>query len=54
MTAATATEPSGFEQLLADLPPGETPDLSGAFPRFEDSQLRALEAWGRRRPVASC
>jgi thioredoxin reductase (NADPH) len=52
MTAATATEPSGFEQLLADLPPGETPDLSGAFPRFEDSQLRALEAWGRRRPVA--
>jgi thioredoxin reductase (NADPH) len=52
MTAATAAGPSGLEQLLADLPPGETPDLSGAYPRLEESQLRALEAWGRRRPVA--
>jgi thioredoxin reductase (NADPH) len=52
MTAATATGPSGLEQLLADLPPGETPDLSGAYPRLEGPQLRALEAWGRCRPVA--
>src|SRR3954449_5303890 len=52
MTAATAAGPSGLEQLLADLPPDETPDLSGAYPRLEESQLRAVEASGRRRPVA--
>jgi thioredoxin reductase (NADPH) len=39
------------EQLLAEVPPGETPDLSGAFPRLEDSQLRMLEAEGERRPT---
>jgi thioredoxin reductase (NADPH) len=51
-TQATAAENShGVEQLLADVPPGETPDLTGAFPRLEDSQLQMLEAWGERRPV---
>src|SRR4051794_18851121 len=52
MTAATAAGPAGLEQLLADLPPGETPDLSRAYPRLGEAQLRALEGWGRRRPVA--
>ena len=51
-TQATAEGKSELEQLLADLPPGETPDLSGAYPRLEESQLRALEAWGQARPVA--
>src|SRR4051794_36034559 len=50
-TRATAAEKShGVEQLLADVPPGETPDLSGAFPRLEETRLRELEAWGGLRP----
>ncbi|TFV91876.1 cyclic nucleotide-binding domain-containing protein [Blastococcus sp. CT_GayMR20] len=44
-------EDQGLEGLLADLPPGETPDLTGAFPRLEDSQLQMLQAWGERRHV---
>jgi thioredoxin reductase (NADPH) len=52
VTAGSDTsEGHGVEELLADVPPGETPDLSGAFPRLEDSRLRVLEAWGERRPV---
>src|SRR6185295_5873488 len=51
MTAATAAGPSGLEQLLADLPPGETPDVSGAFPRLEETRLRELAEWGERRPT---
>jgi len=43
---------SAIDELLADVPPGETPDLSGAFPRLEDSRLQALEASGERRPTA--
>jgi thioredoxin reductase (NADPH) len=51
-TQATAAEKShGVEQLLADVPPGETPDLSGAFPRLEETRLRELEAWGEHRPT---
>jgi thioredoxin reductase (NADPH) len=51
-TRATAGQEShGVEQLLADVPPGETPDVSGAFPRLEDTRLRELEAWGERRPT---
>src|SRR3954452_20103388 len=46
-----AEKSSGVEQLLADVPPGETPDLSGAFPRLEETRLRELEAWGERRPT---
>ncbi|MCE0765144.1 FAD-dependent oxidoreductase [Pseudonocardia kujensis] len=41
----------GVERLLADVPPGETPDVSGAFPRLEETRLRELEAWGERRPT---
>jgi thioredoxin reductase (NADPH) len=43
---------SAIDALLADVPPGETPDLSGAFPRLEDSRLQALEALGNHRPSA--
>jgi len=43
---------SAIDKLLADVPPGETPDLSGAFPRLEDERLQALEASGERRPSA--
>src|SRR3954470_1063489 len=51
-TQGTAAEKShGVEQLLADVPPGETPDLSGAFPRLEQTRLRELESWGERRPT---
>jgi thioredoxin reductase (NADPH) len=47
--ARAAEKSSGVEQLLADVPPGETPDLSGAFPRLEETSIRELEAWGERR-----
>ncbi len=49
--AAAAEKSRGVEHLLADVPPGETPDLSGAFPRLEEARLRELEAWGERRPT---
>jgi thioredoxin reductase (NADPH) len=52
VTTRSAREDHGLEDLLADLPEGETPDLTGAFPRLEDSQLRMLEGWGERRTVA--
>src|SRR5690348_11666705 len=52
MTAeTTAGKAPWLEELLAGVPPGETPDLHGAFPRIEEAQLRALEAWGERRAV---
>src|SRR4051794_41351320 len=52
-TKATAPEKShGVEQLLADVPLGETPDLSGAFPRLEEMRLQELAAWGERRPTS--
>jgi thioredoxin reductase (NADPH) len=44
-------ESRGVEDLLSQVPPGETPDLSGAFPRLEESRVRVLESWGERRPV---
>jgi thioredoxin reductase (NADPH) len=40
-----------IDRLLADLPPAETPDLVGAFPRLEEARIRALGAAGRRRPT---
>lgn len=49
--AMDAREVPGLDELLAGVPPGETPDLHGAFPRLEDAQLRALEASGERRQV---
>jgi thioredoxin reductase (NADPH) len=50
-TGRAATSGSGIQDLLAGIPPGETPDLSGAFPRLEESRLRALEVVGERRPT---
>src|SRR3954453_21469275 len=38
--ATAAGTGQGAEQLLADVPPGETPDLSGAFPRLEETRLQ--------------
>jgi thioredoxin reductase (NADPH) len=51
-TGRSAAGSSGVEELLADLPPGETPDLSGAFPRLDEFRMRSLEPWGERRPTA--
>jgi thioredoxin reductase (NADPH) len=50
-TGRATTSGSGIQDLLAGIPPGETPDLSGAFPRLEESRLRALEVVGERRPT---
>jgi thioredoxin reductase (NADPH) len=36
----------------ADLPPSESPDLLGAFPRLSDEQIAALEQVGARRRVS--
>jgi thioredoxin reductase (NADPH) len=51
--AATGSPSAGsaVEELLAEVPPGETPDLSGAFPRLEGARVAMLEARGERRPV---
>src|SRR6201991_4740683 len=38
----------GVHVLLADVPPGETPDLHGAFPRLEEARIRELEASAER------
>src|SRR5688500_18432140 len=49
--ATAAGESHGVEHLLADVPPGETPDMYGAFPRLDEAQIRALEAVSERRPT---
>jgi thioredoxin reductase (NADPH) len=52
MTAgATSASSPRMEDLLANVPPEETPDLSGAFPRLDEARIRTLEALGERRPV---
>jgi thioredoxin reductase (NADPH) len=51
VTTVSAAGGRGVDELLAEVPPGETPDLSGAFPRLEESRIRTLEAWGERRPT---
>lgn len=40
------------EDLLATVPPGETPDLSGAYPRLDADRIRMLDTYGSRRPTA--
>jgi thioredoxin reductase (NADPH) len=40
------------EELLATAPPGETPDLSGAFPRLSEERIRMLCDYGSRRPTS--
>jgi len=53
VTAGTAAGAgSGLDDLLAQVPPEETPDLNGAFPRLEESQIQALAAHGDRRQVS--
>jgi thioredoxin reductase (NADPH) len=42
----------GVEELLANVPPGETPDLSGGYPRLEETRIRSLEALGERRSAS--
>ena len=53
MTAPTAPGGShGVGELLANVPHGETPDLSGGYPRLEESRIRSLETLGERRPTS--
>ncbi|GAA1204786.1 FAD-dependent oxidoreductase [Pseudonocardia alaniniphila] len=53
MTAPTARSGShGVEELLANVPHGETPDLSGGYPRLEESRIRSLETLGECRPTS--
>jgi thioredoxin reductase (NADPH) len=40
------------EELLDTAPPGETPDLSGAYPRLSEEQIRMLSGYGSRRPTS--
>jgi thioredoxin reductase (NADPH) len=40
------------EELLDTAPPGETPDLSGAYPRLSGERIRMLSGYGSRRPTA--
>jgi thioredoxin reductase (NADPH) len=47
----TALGTPGIEELLATVPPGETPDLSGAYPRFDEPRIGSLEALGERQPT---
>jgi thioredoxin reductase (NADPH) len=51
MTTGADVGSPAVEQLFAEIPEGETPDLQGAFPRLEESRIRTLEAWGERRPT---
>jgi thioredoxin reductase (NADPH) len=51
VTAPPAADSHGIDELLSQVPPGETPDLSGAFPRLEESRIRVLESSGERRSV---
>ncbi|WP_214367569.1 FAD-dependent oxidoreductase [Pseudonocardia sp. H11422] len=50
----TATRGGGpdLEQLLASVPPGETPDLYGAFPRLDEAQVQVLSTAGERRATS--
>ncbi|RKS67869.1 thioredoxin reductase (NADPH) [Motilibacter peucedani] len=52
MSAPAGSDAYGVDELLAEVPPGDTPDLHGAFPRLDDAQVRALDAVGERRPIA--
>ncbi|MCW2719188.1 FAD-dependent oxidoreductase [Pseudonocardia sp.] len=46
----TGSAPPGadLEQLLASVPDGESPDLTGAYPRLDEPEVRALSALGER------
>jgi thioredoxin reductase (NADPH) len=38
-------------KLTSDLPPAETPDVNGAFPRLNEQQIETLAERGERRPT---
>jgi thioredoxin reductase (NADPH) len=40
------------EELLDTAPPGETPDLSGAYPLLSEEQIGLLRGYGSRRPTS--
>ncbi|GAA1270396.1 FAD-dependent oxidoreductase [Pseudonocardia aurantiaca] len=52
MAPTARTGSHGVEELLANVPPDETPDLSGGYPRLEESRIRSLETLGERRPTS--
>jgi thioredoxin reductase (NADPH) len=51
MTEQTAAVPAEVEAMLATAPPGETPDLVGAFPRLSEERIQMLTPYGTRRPT---
>jgi thioredoxin reductase (NADPH) len=44
----TTAAGTGLEQLLESVPDGETPDLTGAFPRLDEARTSALSTLGER------
>src|SRR4029079_19546164 len=49
MTQESVGVNADVEELLATAPPGETPDLSGAYPRLSEERIRMLSGYGSRR-----
>ena len=49
MTQESVGVTPDVEELLATAPPGETPDLSGAYPRLSEERIRMLSGYGSRR-----
>jgi thioredoxin reductase (NADPH) len=49
MTQEATQVDRGIAELLDTAPPGETPDLWGAFPRLQEHQIRTVSAYGSRR-----
>ena len=52
MTQESVGVAPDVEELLATAPSGETPDLSGAYPRLSEEQIRILSGYGSRRPTS--
>ena len=52
MTQESVEAGPDVEALLATAPPGETPDLSGAYPRLHEDQIRMLDDCGTRRQTS--
>ena len=52
MTQESVAVTPDVEELLATAPAGETPDLSGAYPRLSEERIRMLSGYGSRRPTS--
>ena len=52
MTQESVAVAHDVEELLATAPAGETPDLSGAYPRLGEERIRMLSCYGSRRPTS--